>query len=884
MTARRVAVGLVLLLAATYGAAPWLANALVPMLLTRWGIDESRFEFGYPRWNWIDVAHFSLRSDGTSVAGHRTQIVYRLPQLVRGELESVVIETLTVQLERGSGTYTPVTGSIEPPPIWSLIPAQRVSVVKLVVESADPVFAARGSVNFDPELLQLRLDVESPLLAVPLLVNGAINADGRVALTLLERDATAPIVSLVGVPDADRRAMTLDGRIELSGRPLAFAAAYAKANIESGSALVEMRGRAAWPLPTQAPWKALTLDGKYRVEFVGSTPTVSRAQARVGGNFSFANDALEVRVDPGSELAVDVPELRRLGPGKGLDERVSLTTDQTVRVDYSPKEMRLGDGLVVTAGAPSNPIQFRLRGAVAADRHFEVGVVSLDGTPIILATGVPDDADNLAIKSRIALSGRVLHASGASIGLTTTGGRVLADFDGVVQWPLVPERGLSNLSGKGRAELAVTGRFEKRAFDIALQGSYEIGDGPIRATLDSGAHVILPSDGIEVSTISALALDAQPDGSHVAFGPVDFKLALPPMPLGKRTFTLDNAWVALEKLVLDGDAVSAAAIVRTHSSRDALPVRVTLSHDLASQRGKYSIVGDWQIKKAVLATQLPGLRAPYDLDAGTLALALNGSWDLSSGPSHRGSGHVRVKGERAHYEDYLVSGIAVNLPVNFDTQTYGVEATTMTFDEIDVGFPLRGVTVDMSVADGIARLRNLGGAVLGGRFAANEFGYDIAQDQASLEVALAGISLAEVLALEGGHVQGNGILDGKLPITIDGEVFTVDTGTIAARPPGGTLVYKGAAASAMVAQSGFGFAFKALEDFRYNTLDANVVLAADGALTLAVRLRGTNPAVENGRAIAFNLNVNENLPALLESLRAAERITDQVEQRYVPRM
>ena len=83
-------------------------------------------------------------------------------------------------------------------------------------------------------------------------------------------------------------------------------------------------------------------------------------------------------------------------------------------------------------------------------------------------------------------------------------------------------------------------------------------------------------------------------------------------------------------------------------------------------------------------------------------------------------------------------------------------------------------------------------------------------------------------------------------------------------------------------RSGFGFAFKALEDFRYNTLDANVALAADGALTLAVRLRGANPAVEEGRAIAFNLNLNENLTALLESLRAADSITNQVEQRYSP--
>ncbi len=95
-----------------------------------------------------------------------------------------------------------------------------------------------------------------------------------------------------------------------------------------------------------------------------------------------------------------------------------------------------------------------------------------------------------------------------------------------------------------------------------------------------------------------------------------------------------------------------------------------------------------------------------------------------------------------------------------------------------------------------------------------------------------------MLALEGGDVKGSGVLDGKLPVALDGEAFTVTDGRIVARPPGGTLIYKGAAASSMVAQSGVGFAFQALEDFRYDTLDANVALATDGALKLGGEAAG----------------------------------------------
>jgi len=116
-----------------------------------------------------------------------------------------------------------------------------------------------------------------------------------------------------------------------------------------------------------------------------------------------------------------------------------------------------------------------------------------------------------------------------------------------------------------------------------------------------------------------------------------------------------------------------------------------------------------------------------------------------------------------------------------------------------------------------------------------------------------------------------------LPVTVDGDALTIADGRIVARAPGGTLAYKGASASSLVEQSGFGFAFRALEDFRYDTLDADVALAADGALKLAVRLQGANPAVEQGRPIRFNLNLSENIPALLESLRAAENAAKRVE-------
>jgi hypothetical protein len=570
-----------------------------------------------------------------------------------------------------------------------------------------------------------------------------------------------------------------------------------------------------------------------------------------------------------------------LGKRAGLEQRVTFENDQDVDVEYTRQAVRVGDGLIVSLAAAGKPVRVRVRGALGTDRHFELGVLALDGAPIVLATGTPIDAHSIAVKGRLALTGKLLGVGAALAGVTATGGHVVADFEGATRWPLLQGAGLQNISGKGRARFALTGRIgEQQLFDVSLDGDYALAD-TIRATFDPGAHVVLSSDGVELSTVSDLKIEVQPALSRLNVDSVDFKLALAPVAVGKHTLALSNAWVTVERVSMDGDTIRGSAVLRTHTGRDALPVRVTLSHDLSSATGAFSLAGDWDVSKAVLTTQLPGFDAPYDLDEGSVALSLDGRWDASKTLVYSADGHVRINGRRAHYEDYPISGLAVDVPLRIDTQGYSVADTKVAIDAIDVGFPLTNVSLGLAVSNGTALIHDLSGTVLGGKFSAGEFGYEIATDKGAPTLELSGISLADVLALEGGDVRGSGTLDGKLPVSIDGEVFTISDGRIAARAPGGTLIYKGAAASSMVAQSGMGFVFQALEDFRFDTLDANVALAADGLLTLGVRLQGANPAVEQGRAIQFNLNLTESLPALLESLRAADKISSKVEDRFV---
>jgi hypothetical protein len=71
-----------------------------------------------------------------------------------------------------------------------------------------------------------------------------------------------------------------------------------------------------------------------------------------------------------------------------------------------------------------------------------------------------------------------------------------------------------------------------------------------------------------------------------------------------------------------------------------------------------------------------------------------------------------------------------------------------------------------------------------------------------------------------------------------------------------------------------------LKNFRYDMLKSKVDFGTDGILHLSASLAGSNPDFEGGRRINFNLDVEENIAALLESLRLSEDITNRVSEKY----
>ncbi len=146
------------------------------------------------------------------------------------------------------------------------------------------------------------------------------------------------------------------------------------------------------------------------------------------------------------------------------------------------------------------------------------------------------------------------------------------------------------------------------------------------------------------------------------------------------------------------------------------------------------------------------------------------------------------------------------------------------------------------------------------------------------QIQLNRIDLQKIVELS--KVKGlnvTGILDGTIQLNVKNNVITIPNGAIHSRAPGGTINYFPPGGSAHYSTLP-AYALKALEEFNYYTLAATPTYYEDGTLNIAIHMEGHSPPLETERPVHLNLNTEQNILSLLESLRYSNKITDKLEQ------
>jgi hypothetical protein len=845
-----VAVLTVLTLA--YVALPWAGAWLVPSLLARWDVTVSEVELGWPGWRSVAVRRLNVVHADARVSISDARVHYCLRGLLAGHVDAVIVRRMAIELIQGEQPRQ------RPPDVAALLalasprvglPLRRAEVSNLELRAQSPRVTASGALLLDGDTLELVLDVEAEPVALPFALRARSRGDGQLALGLTERGAQAEVVSLRVLPDASGD-IQVEIDLMLDGAPLRALLERGGLVPSGGYWAASLVGR--WPAQVAArPSMRGLLSGvvtaSWDAAFVATiAATAGRLDIAGAGRARASNGRAEVRMEPGSRLDLELEEAALAALSAVGVRRISARAPDGIDVLVERSEISSGSGWDLSLfDADEEPAAAVHLEGVRGSWNLE-GLTALGGSARIRVRHPASGAHGSGtahfdwapeqVRVRFDPGTRVAW-SHASPGWQLAPSSMIVSDAVPLQWDVT--RGLLTVGTTKLIvevpELTVAGR-QAAVKDAKLS--------VVRAGWD-------PASGFE--TVGTLEFAPAIDG-----------LALAPM--------LMEATAAFA-----GARLSATVQVQSPGGRWALPA--TLTHDFQTGLGTLSAAAAWLSEVPLLGTSLAAWTGAYELERGLVDLALRGSWALNgTAADYRFDAQIGIEDGHVRYDESRLHGVAGRFDVAVDRSGTRVPDTVLGIERAELGLPLRSVQGTIALREGVLSVRDLNGATLGGRFRIPAVDYDVQTASSSFVVDIDGVLLRELLALHGDEIHGTGVLDGSVPVRIDAGALSASGGRVRARAPGGRLRYASAAHGLFTDQPGLDFALRALGDFSYTELEADVDYAADGTLALAVRLLGNNPAVEAGRPIQYNLQLTQSVPDLLRSLRLSDQLTDHIER------
>lgn len=273
-----------------------------------------------------------------------------------------------------------------------------------------------------------------------------------------------------------------------------------------------------------------------------------------------------------------------------------------------------------------------------------------------------------------------------------------------------------------------------------------------------------------------------------------------------------------------------------------------------------------------------------DVVAGSVAASADIAAEMNDSTGMQLSGPIEFNVER-------LSGFYTNTAVvDFSTDFTGelldsgdiVSATALEgrIASVNPGLPVENISFNYGIDSRrtTINLHDLQATIFNGALRSEGVAYNWEAPENTFTMVLERIDLRTLLdmgAYEG--VQASGIISGQVPIKIAGGTVSVAEGTLHEEAPGGSIRYQSANAGSS-GNAALDLVNQALSNYQYDSLEADVNYLPSGDLNLAVRLQGANPDMNQGQRINLNLNISDNIPSLLQSLQSSRSITDALER------
>ncbi len=324
---------------------------------------------------------------------------------------------------------------------------------------------------------------------------------------------------------------------------------------------------------------------------------------------------------------------------------------------------------------------------------------------------------------------------------------------------------------------------------------------------------------------------------------------------------------------------------------DRIHLGWTLNHQLARAKG----VLDFSSRpvpfgaNGIDLSRIIKRHGDYAIDNGSLAI--NGRLKWQKGKKTRQvrlstACDLELSNLKGHYKTNVFSGLAGKLLMSGDENKLVMAPSTVTLGSLHAGLPLTNISMRAAFTYPFAGLalveiNQLKADALGGQISSDKVSVDLARSSNPFLVQLKHIDAGKIAAIRGQEgLDIQGLLDGNLPFDWTRDGLKMTSGVLKS-PTGGLIRYLGTESVRKLATTDQAtkMVLDILNNFHYKQLNIGANYLPDGELKLSIKLKGKNPGYEQGRPIAFNFNIEENILKLLQALNMAGGISSAVEKK-----
>jgi len=317
--------------------------------------------------------------------------------------------------------------------------------------------------------------------------------------------------------------------------------------------------------------------------------------------------------------------------------------------------------------------------------------------------------------------------------------------------------------------------------------------------------------------------------------------------------------------------------------------------NLNTGRGKYSLNARSLDLAYATSTALPLLHK-FDLlqqDVEVLGGTISFSSELQSRnfdiASWQQQAQLNIQKLSGSYDEYSFEGLELTAKWSGIELWKTQQPVEFSMARLDIGFDVVDIQAQLHmpkptpIAQPVVNIEQFSAGMFGGRvYLPEPHRWDFGAETNKFTLRAEKWQLADMVALQQDQdVKALGVLEGELPVTMTAGRVIIEKGYLRALPPGGSIRYIANEASQALAASSpeLGLALDLLSDFQYQVLSSEVELDKEGNLLLGLSLSGKNPTQYEGRPINFNINLEQNLDPLLQSLRLSDKLVEKIDGR-----